>query len=75
MGIGRPLTPTALCAAAARECYCYSVLGMQDLLLALLSKRCRSVCVYGGYYFYRVTCVELQADSDDLPPKTAETEE
>jgi hypothetical protein len=31
--------------------------------------------IYGGYYFYRVICVELQTNADDLLPKTAEIEE
>jgi hypothetical protein len=31
--------------------------------------------IYGGYYFYRAVCVELQASADDLQAKTAEIEE
>ena len=31
--------------------------------------------IYEGYYFYRVICVELQTNADDLQAKTAEVEE
>jgi hypothetical protein len=31
--------------------------------------------IYGGYYFYRVICIELQINADDLQVKTAEIEE
>ena len=30
--------------------------------------------IYEGYYFYRVICVELQTNADDLQVKTAEIE-
>jgi len=56
MGIGRPLTPTALCEVGACECYCYSVLGMQDLLLALLSKHCRRIYLWGILFLQGDLC-------------------
>jgi hypothetical protein len=31
--------------------------------------------IYGGYYFYRVICVALLINADDLQGKTAEIEE
>ena len=31
--------------------------------------------IYGGYYFYRVICVALLINADDLQAKTAEIEE
>jgi hypothetical protein len=30
--------------------------------------------IYGGYYFYRVICVALLINADDLQAKTAEIE-
>jgi hypothetical protein len=75
MGIGRPLTPTALMC-----CCCLRV-------LLLFSCRNAGICsslygvstadgfIYGDYYFYRVICVELQINADDLLPKTAGIEQ
>ena len=56
-------------------------------MLLLFSCRCAGICsslygvstadgfIYGGYYFYRVTCVELLINADDLQAKTAAIEE